>query len=236
MLVVPTGHRPELRMAFVWYTLQPHGGPMSRLLFLGLFTVAACSSKLPDANDTGAGAAGSGSGADGGNGEGGEDGPGVEDLPDPRADVAFDADCTDVDGYPVPGATSFFYGGFGATADSDVWEGEEQWILVANDAWREAGEDDCAITWNVVAERSDEAGACGDCAYGLTVAASIDLARSSCPEGLYEGSENFSVVYGVRVSDGAAEYVYAQNGNPLGTGHANENASNYLSAAACVWF
>ena len=213
---------------------------MPRLLFVGLFPLAACSSKLPDGNDSGAGSvgsgAGSGSGVDGGDGDGGDDGPGASDLPDPRADVAFDANCSDVDGIQVPGATSFFYGSFGATDDPNTWEGVEQWILVANDAWRDAGEDDCTITWTASAERSDEAGTCADCSYGLTVAASIDLARTSCPEGLYEGSESFSVVYGVRVSGDTADYVYAQTGNPLGSGHANENASNYLSAAACVWF
>jgi hypothetical protein len=176
------------------------------------------------------GSSGSTGGEDGD--DGGEGGP----LPDPRTDAGFDAGCTDVDGVKVPGATSFFYGQFEATAEPDVWQGEEQWLLFANDTWREYGEDDCAITWTAVATRSDAAGTCGDCSYGLTVSASIDLARTSCPEGLYAGEESFEVVYGVRVSGSTATYVFAQSGTTVGTGHAEERGSNYLSQASCTWF
>lgn len=214
---------------------------MKRSLLVCIFTMAACSAKLSGGDTGTAGTPGGGGGGSGGDeGSDGDDGNGgggnPDDLPDPRTNAAFDPNCADVDGTPVPGATSFFYGQFGATSDPTVWEGYEEWILYANDAWRAVGVDDCTITWNATAAQTDEAGTCADCAYGLTVAATIDLARTSCPEGLYEGAENFEVVYGVRVTGDRSAYVYAQNGNPLGEGYAAEGASNYLSAGSCVWF
>ena len=200
---------------------------MSRLFVLVCAGLFACSGKMPEGNDTGS--AGGAGGGDAGDEERGA-------LPDPRPAAGFDAACSDVDGVSVPGATSFFYGQFEATDDPDVWQGEEQWLLFANDTWREYGEDDCVVTWTAVAARSEAAGTCADCSYGLTVSAAIDLARTSCPEGLYEGVEAFEVVYGVRVAGSAATYVFAQSGTVVGTGSAVESGSNYLSEGACTWF
>jgi hypothetical protein len=208
---------------------------MKRLVWLTAIWMVGCTGEDLEAKDSGSGGEDGGEGSGGGEG-GGDDGGGEVDLPDPRERAVYDDGCTDYDGIPVAGATSYFYGQFVATGTDDVWEGEEQWILLANDAWREAGEDDCVITWNVTAQRTDEAGTCGDCTYGLSLSTNIDIARTSCPEGLYEGEESFSVVYGVRVSGETATFVYAQSGNPLGTGYATDGASNYLSEGACTYF
>lgn len=203
---------------------------LERVCMWSVVFAMGCESKLE--TDTGVdGGTTVGEGEGEGEGEGGE-----PDLPDPREAAVYDAACDDFDGVEVPAATSYFYGKYWATAETDVWEGQEQWILYANDTWREYGEDDCIITWSMSAVRSDGAGTCGTCAYGLTVSAQIDLANTSCPEGLYEGAESFEAVYGVEVNGDAATYFFATSGTELGTGYATEGGSNYLSTATCTYF
>lgn len=194
--------------------------------------LGACSDKGldVDSGDDGApGTTGTTGGDDGGGG-------GTVDLPDPRTSAAADPGCEDFEGTPIAGATGYFYGQFVTTADPDVWAGQEQWILFSNQAWRDVGEDDCVITWSTTATRTDGAGTCSTCDYGLTVQASIDIANTSCPEGLWEGEETFQVVYGVAVDGGTATYYYASSGNFLGTGHAADGGSNYLSDGSCLYF
>lgn len=189
--------------------------------------VMGCGTKVEDS-------AAGGAGPQPGEGEG--EGEGEVNLPDPRESAVYDPACDDFDGVAIPAATSFFYGQYAATSEPDVWAGQEQWILFANDTWREYGEDDCVITWSTTAVRSDGAGTCGQCQYGLTVSATLDLANTSCPEGLYEGAESFEAVYGVEVNGEAATWYFAASGTLLGTGYAADGAANFLSEAACTYF
>jgi len=207
------------------------GGRLAMCVLACALVMGGCADKL-ETEDSGGG-----SGDDGGGEDGGDDGTGSgAQLDDPRTAAGPDPGCEDYDGTPIPGATGFFYGQYVATADETVWEGEEQWLLFANDAWREHGEDDCVITWTTTAIWTEEAGTCGSCEYGLTVEANIDLARTSCPEGLYEGDESFTVVYGVDVAGEVATYSFASSGTEVGTGHAVDGGSNFLSAGSCLYF
>lgn len=204
-------------------------------LLLGL-VVCGCSGKTDTGGEDGddGGDEGGDEGGDAGGDPGGEGGG--EDLDDPRGVAGADPGCEDFEGTAIAGATGFFFGQYVATADPTVWEGEEQWLLFANERWQELGEDDCTITWNTEAVWTEAAGTCGTCEYGLTVAATIDLARTSCPEGLYEGDESFSVVYGVDVAGDVATYSFAASGTLVGSGHAVEGGSNFLSSGSCLYF
>ena len=110
----------------------------------------------------------------------------------------------------------------------------EQWILLANTTWVGSGGGDCKVQWNVAAEALTEG--CGAYAYCLSVSGNIDGSETSCPEGIYEGEESFSIDYGINVEGEAASYFFLGSGNPVGTGFAAEGASNFLTDPTCVWF
>jgi len=206
------------------------------VLALGvLLALAGCEAKL-ETEDTGGGEDGGGEDGGGEDGGGDDGGGGGAQLDDPRTSAGPNSVCEDYDGTAVAGATGFFFGQYVASADPSVWEGEEQWLLFANDKWREYGEDDCQVTWTTTATLTEEAGVCGSCEYGLTVEATLDVARTSCPEELYEGDEFFSVTYGVDVAGEVATYSYASSGTFVGTGHAVDGASNFLSDGSCLYF
>lgn len=191
-----------------------------------LVAIAGCSQSSLKTEDTGT------DGTTGGDDGGG--GPGT--LTDPRTSAGADPGCEDFDGVAIPGATGYFYGEYRATADPDVWEGVEQWILYSNAEWRTYGEDDCVVTWVATAARSDSAGTCSTCAYGLTIEASLDIASTTCPEALYAGDEQFSAVYGVAVSGETSTWYFAQSGTQFATGFATEGAANFLSEGSCLYF
>ena len=149
------------------------------------------------------------------------------------------AGCDDVSGTPVPGAAAYFVGRYLERTDSEVraWAGTEQWVLFANAAWRERGGTDCVVTWTVNATVA-EVGACSSCAYGMSVSASVDPGRTTCPEDLYAGDETFRTTYGVDTrDDGTASVYYAGSGNLLAErGVWNTRGLGYRTERACKWF
>ncbi|MEL6341774.1 MAG: hypothetical protein AAFV53_01480 [Myxococcota bacterium] len=156
-----------------------------------------------------------------------------EAIPDPDAGTALDPGCEDVEGQPVPGATSFFIGDFVIT-DGAV-EGQEQWLLYANEAWVDVGGEDCRIIWNVTGTQEDSDSSCGACAYALALNMAVDTVASNCPTELYEGEEAFSVSYNVQVSGDTATFYYA-SGNTLGVGGSGDRRVTYTSDSTCKYF
>jgi hypothetical protein len=180
----------------------------------------ACAGK---GDDTGASA----EGADGSDGN-------TEPLPDLKEGLDLSG-CTDYEGTEIPGAVSYFYGEYTDQGDG-TWTGEEEWLLTANPRWIELGGGDCVITWVSTAVEGD-AGSCGACDLGLSVSASIDMTRTTCPEDLYKGEENFEVGYGVvRQEGGGALWYYAASGSDLGTGAHVSGAAAFITDKACKWF
>ena len=84
-------------------------------------------------------------------------------------------------------------------------------------------------------ERTDDTGSCAACTYGLDVVASINASATTCPEGLYEGEENFTVSYAVMVSGDAATFYYAGSGNPVGSGNSTDGSASFLTEGVCAW-
>jgi hypothetical protein len=65
----------------------------------------------------------------------------------------------------------------------------------------------------------------------------VDIARTSCPEGLWENDANYTVSYDV-IWDAAGDsnWFFAASGTPMGTGSHVDGAMNYITARSCVWF
>jgi len=185
-----------------------------------------------DRGDNGTGSGDDGGGASNGSGS-------VSDLHDLKAEVQRDAEgCQMVDDISHPGAASYFYGEMQPVQGAEIpmWEGREEWLLYANDAWQATGVNDCVVTWNIQAEEV-EAGACAACDITVAVAATVDIARTSCPEGLWEDDANYAVTYDVMWDDaGDSNWFFAASGNPMGTGSHSDGAMNYITERSCVWF
>ncbi len=204
-------------------------------LLLG--ALSACSKEF-DKTDGELGGA-DGPGGDGGDGGSGGDGGDASGLPDllATADRSGCQTVTSSDGeeLPVPGAVSYFYGVYAESGDEDgVWVGTERWVLFANDRWQELGEGDCEVVWLTRATEA-EGGGCGTCDLNLSVEASLDGVATTCPEGLYEGEEQWSGSYGVIRRDGQSEW-YFSSGTRMGSGGATDSAVNFLTDKTCTWF
>jgi len=153
-----------------------------------------------------------------------------EDLSD---GLAADPECDDVLDSKVAGATSFFYGDF--RFDGSSVSGEEQWLLFANETWRDVGGADCTVTWSISGDKGDPGGSCGSCDYGLEIVASVDHSLTDCPDDLFAGVEQFSTTYSVKLSGDDATF-YFPSGDVLGTGQAAAGGATYLSTSTCVYF
>ena len=218
-----------------------------RLLPLFATMLIGCSATF---DDKGAGATGTtgdspgdGEGPGSGGSGGGDDGAGgssIDDLDDLKSGMQANADgCQEVDGVPHPGAASYFYGELEpveSDGETRMWRGSEEWILFSNASWRDTGVSDCTITWNIQGEET-EAGTCAACDLSIAVAATVDMARTSCPNGLWEDDANYSESYDIRLDDtGTSTWFFGRSGNTMGTGSWDGLAMNYLTARTCVWF
>jgi hypothetical protein len=144
--------------------------------------------------------------------------------------------CQDIDGIAIPGAASYFYGELWPD-DDDTWHGTEEWVFIANDAWRAQGVSDCTVTWNVRATAVSP-GACAACDVSVAVAATVDSRYTSCPEDLWEEYSNYTVQYDVLVDSetGLTHWFFASSGKELGAGSHAAGAMNYVTDPVCVWF
>jgi len=185
-------------------------------------------------------------GGDDSNVDSGDDGGGaingsgtVSDLTDLKASLQRNAEgCQTVDDISHPGAATYFYGELQPVQGAEVstWEGREEWLLYANEAWQEVGVNDCAVTWSVQAEEVGP-GACAACDVTVAVAATVDIARTSCPEELWEEDSNYTVTYDVMWDDtGVSNWFFSESGNPMGTGSHSDGAMNFVTSRSCVWF
>lgn len=162
---------------------------------------------------------------------------GADDLPAlaPDGDTTGCEGMEDSDGtwHDIPGAAGYFYGLYERSGEG--WVGEEAWLLFANPAWVELGEDDCEI-WYAASAAEGDKGACPSCDLAIEVSLTVDATLSTCPEALYEGTSG-TVTYALRYSsDTEVDWYFASSGDPLGSGYYNESAMNFLSERQCEWF
>lgn len=174
----------------------------------------------------------SGGGDDsGGGGTGTEEG--VPGLKDARDDMDRSAGgCQDLQGDALPGANSYFWGEYeGSSAEG--WFGTEKFYVFANDTLKDAGGEDCEVTWVVTAGQVAP-GSCSGCEVALDVSATLD--SSTCGDGMADEA-SFTITYAVdQLSDGTARWFFDSSGNELGQGYWNGNGMNYLTDPSCRWF
>lgn len=159
----------------------------------------------------------------------------VEDgeLVDVYADLE-ESDCEGVNGQPVPGATSYFWGEF--TISEEQITGEERWIFLANDAWEDLGEGDCEIVWNVIGSVSEPTG-CMGCNFAMVATATLNTSQTTCPEGLTDGAETLQEQYDVfQAQDGTAQWYFSGSGSQFASGYFTDSQMNYISEPACKYF
>lgn len=156
------------------------------------------------------------------------------DVSAPWEGLSADPGCEEVTGQPVPGATSYFWGDF-STNGSTV-SGEEGWTLLSNQAWRDNGGEDCVVVWSAAGGQASPTSACPSCDYSFGLYMSIDLSKTTCPEGLYEGDESFATTYDVAIDGSSTTYSFGTSGNSLGQGETDGTRSTYLAESTCKYF
>jgi len=157
-----------------------------------------------------------------------------DDLDEQTEGLEADPGCDGFDGQPIPGATSYFLGDF--SISNKVVTGTERWALLANDAWKRTGSDDCVATWSVSGTAAEPTATCGSCDYSLDITASLDVSLTTCPKELWEGDEQFAVTYNVKLIDGSSIFYFASSGNELATGTGSAAGASYLTESTCVFF
>jgi hypothetical protein len=156
------------------------------------------------------------------------------DVSAPWEGLSADPGCEEVTGQPVPGATSYFWGDF-STNGSTV-SGEEGWTLLSNQAWRDNGGEDCVVVWSAAGGQASPTSGCPSCDYSFGLYMSIDLSKTTCPEGLYEGDESFATTYDVAIDGSSTTYSFGTSGNSLGQGETDGTRSTYLAESTCKYF
>ena len=156
-------------------------------------------------------------------------------ISDPWEGLSADSGCDEVSGQEVPGATSYFWGDFELGGDQSV-SGSEGWLLLANTGWIANGGSDCQVVWNATGTQGDATAMCASCDYSLSLSMQVDAAATTCPEGIYEGDESFSVTYNVDADGDQTTYYFASSGGTLGAGQTDEVRTTYTSASKCVYW
>ncbi len=161
-------------------------------------------------------------------------------LTDLTQGLAGNSDCwgsytSDGNPYCVPGATGYFYGSFDLTGLStgDQATGTEKWILFSNETWRATSDGgDCEVVWSVVGNVTTPS-ACANCQIGLALTASINRDATTCPQGVWAGSETMQEEYDVFLGPTGTNWYFSGSGTQFATGEQSDNAMNYLSEGSC---
>ena len=152
-------------------------------------------------------------------------------LPDLREDMVPD-DC-DFGGSNSPAATSYYLGTY--IREQGSWIGKERWYLLPNAAWIEVEdeitEEGCFVTWDMTAEETS----CSSCSLALSVDGNINHSETNCPEGLWSGYEEWSIIYHINITGEDTEFLF-ESGNLMGEGYASPTAMSFLSPAECKYF
>jgi len=136
----------------------------------------------------------------------------------------------------VPGAVSYFSGVYLRLEDSSGWMGREEWTLFPNDSWTDSFSQ-CTVTWQTSAS-AIEPSLCAACTEAIEVFAEIDLASTTCPEGVWNFPEEltWTTQYDLLLSNNESLFFYSSSGDLIGSGDSNSYAASFLSDPHCVWF
>jgi hypothetical protein len=142
--------------------------------------------------------------------------------------------CQDVNGTDVPGAAVYFSGTM--VRNGGTISGIENVFFVANDTWKDSGEDDCSIAISVSGSTGEPLG-CSVCDLSVEISATMIDSASDCPEALMQDYESYIVTYDVQtLDDGTANWFFHESGNQFASGTHTDTELQYLSDAQCQWY
>ena len=132
------------------------------------------------------------------------------------------------------GAASFFYTDL--TLSEDSVSGEEQWLLFANEKWKNNNGADCIVKWKLSGTKTKPK-ACGTCNYGLQLTNQMDVTGSTCPKDIAKGETGQIIAYDVKLNDnGMAELFFSKSGKPFAQGYHSKNRLKVVTDMSCRWF
>lgn len=135
----------------------------------------------------------------------------------------------------VHGAVSYFVGELKISSDGSV-NGEEKWLLYANEKWKQKDGKDCQVRWGLSGSKGGK-GACGTCDFGISVTNALDVTSSTCPEDLTKNETNQQIRYDVKLhKDGRADIYFSRSGKKLGEGYHKNGTIRYVTPSSCRWF
>ena len=142
--------------------------------------------------------------------------------------------CQDIDGTDVPGAAVYFSGTM--VRNGGTISGLEHVYFIANETWKDLGEDDCTITISVSGSTGEPLG-CAICDMSIDITATMIDSASDCPEGLQQDYESYIVSYDIQtLDDGTANWFFHESGNQFATGTHTDTELQYLSDPQCQWY
>ena len=142
--------------------------------------------------------------------------------------------CQNVNGTDVPGAAVYFSGTM--VRNGGTISGLEHAYFIANETWKELGEDDCTITISISGSTGEPLG-CSICDLSIDIAATMIDSASDCPEALQQDYESYIVSYDIQtLDDGTANWFFHESGNQFATGTHTDTELQYLSDEQCQWY
>ena len=142
--------------------------------------------------------------------------------------------CQDVNGTDVPGAAVYFSGTM--VRNGGTISGLEHAYFIANETWKELGEDDCTVTISISGSTGEPLG-CSICDLSIDIAATMIDSASDCPEALQQDYESYIVSYDIQtLDDGTANWFFHDSGNQFATGTHTDTELQYLSDEQCQWY
>lgn len=211
---------------------------MTRWTTLAMLLIA-CGGDKAEPGDT---AGGSTAGATAGGGGGGTPcaPTASDDLADPFAGLADQADACSVSPYwdIANMATTFFVGDFEVDSCGEI-TGTETWVLYMNQNMKDLGYIDCEVIWDVTGTHT---GALEGDNAAIEMNAVVNAGLTTClpnEDGveIYVGEEDVTLSYTLILNaDGTAETRFSSNGDTIGFGGWNANNITYTSDMSCKAF
>lgn len=136
----------------------------------------------------------------------------------------------------VPGATQSWFGYFRFESRApQTFNGLEYWVLLPNATWQSTGGEPCQVVWSTTGKKGVPE-SCLNCDYALILAATLNVALTTCPQDLVKTLDSsYKVTYNVRVTTSSSELSFT-SGKALGTGKVDGAFVTYQSAPKCAWF
>ena len=132
------------------------------------------------------------------------------------------------------GAASYFVGEI--KIKDGVAKGYEDWVLFANQNWKQLDGADCVVHWTLQGSTVDTQ-ACGSCNTGVSLTNTLDVTGSTCPEDMAKGETSKKIGYDIKLNDDGTAIVYfSRSGKKIGEGYHKDGTIRYVTDMSCRWF